>query len=318
MDSSVLLPEPDAPTMATDSRARQREIDVMQNGQHAGGVGHLLGDALNEMMGSDMREGFFGCGRGAVPGGTVARRAAGRGGAGGNRRCTGGKARALLVVGDSLSAEYGLARGRAGWPCWSSAWREKLPWQVVNASISGDTTSGGRSRLPALLQQHKPRVVVIELGGNDALRGLPLAMTAGQPGAMAALAKAAGARVLIAGHAGAAQLRAQAYGEDFNALFGSVAKAEHVALVPFLLWPAWPTRRTRTRCSSPTASTPGPRPTRACWTTSGPCCGRCCGPDRTASRRCQRRLSRSRLCRLSGCDLRPGSGAWPGSCSGPR
>ena len=84
----------------------------------------------------------------------------------------------LLVVGDSLSAEYGLARG-SGWVALLEAQlqQEGRPIRVVNASISGDTTSGGRSRLPALLQQHRPRIVVIELGGNDALRGLPLAST---------------------------------------------------------------------------------------------------------------------------------------------
>src|SRR5512134_3773438 len=81
----------------------------------------------------------------------------------------------VLVVGDSLSAEYGLKRG-AGWVALleKRLAAEKLPAKVVNASISGDTTSGGRSRLPALLRQHRPDVVVIELGGNDALRGLPL------------------------------------------------------------------------------------------------------------------------------------------------
>jgi acyl-CoA thioesterase-1 len=106
----------------------------------------------------------------------------------------------LLVLGDSLSAEYGLARG-SGWVALleQRLAREKLAWQVVNASISGDTTSGGRSRLPALLKQHQPQVVIIELGGNDALRGLPLAMTQANLAEMARLAKAAGARVLVAG-----------------------------------------------------------------------------------------------------------------------
>ena len=100
----------------------------------------------------------------------------------------------LLVVGDSLSAEYGLARGQ-GWVALleQRLVREKLGWQVINASISGDTTSGGRSRLPALLKAHQPRVVIIELGGNDALRGLPLAMTQSNLAAMAAAAKAADA-----------------------------------------------------------------------------------------------------------------------------
>src|SRR5689334_20378773 len=84
----------------------------------------------------------------------------------------------ILVVGDSLSAEYGLKRGTGWVPLLEQRLaKEKIAAKVVNASISGDTTSGGRSRLPALLQQHKPTHVILELGGNDALRGLPLAMT---------------------------------------------------------------------------------------------------------------------------------------------
>ncbi|MDP1534292.1 MAG: GDSL-type esterase/lipase family protein, partial [Rubrivivax sp.] len=84
----------------------------------------------------------------------------------------------VLIVGDSLSAEYGLKRGTGWVPLLEKQLAvDKKSARVVNASISGDTTSGGRSRLPALLIQHKPSVVVIELGGNDALRGLPLDMT---------------------------------------------------------------------------------------------------------------------------------------------
>ena len=141
----------------------------------------------------------------------------------------------LLVVGDSLSAEYGLARGQ-GWVALldQKLAAEKSPWQVVNASISGDTTSGGRSRLPALLKEHKPRVVVIELGGNDALRGLPLAMTQANLTEMARAAKAAGAQVLVVGMAVPPNY-GRAYGESFTALFGTVARAQGAALVPFLL-----------------------------------------------------------------------------------
>ena len=141
----------------------------------------------------------------------------------------------ILVVGDSLSAEYGLARG-AGWVnlLTQRLGREKLPWRVVNASISGDTTSGGRTRLPALLREHKPRVVVIELGGNDALRGLPLTMTQANLTAMTQAAKAAGARVLIAGMQVPPNY-GRRYGEEFAQLFATVAKAEGAALVPFFL-----------------------------------------------------------------------------------
>jgi acyl-CoA thioesterase-1 len=143
--------------------------------------------------------------------------------------------RTLLVVGDSLSAEYGLARG-SGWVALLQARlaREAPAFDVVNASISGDTTSGGRSRLPGLLSRHKPQVVVIELGGNDALRGLPLSMTQENLGTMARAAKASGARVLIAGIMVPPNY-GRRYGEDFNALFGKVARAEGTALVPSLL-----------------------------------------------------------------------------------
>jgi acyl-CoA thioesterase-1 len=141
----------------------------------------------------------------------------------------------LLVVGDSLSAEYGLERG-SGWVALlqQRLAREKVAIEVVNASISGDTTSGGRSRLPALLAQHKPGIVIVELGGNDALRGLPLNMTHANLLAMVQAAKAAGARVLVLGM----QLPpnyGQKYAQDFANLFTSVAKAEGAALLPFFL-----------------------------------------------------------------------------------
>ncbi len=143
--------------------------------------------------------------------------------------------RKLLVVGDSLSAEYGLPRG-SGWVALLEARiaKEKLPFDVVNASISGDTTSGGRSRLAPLLAQHRPAVVVVELGGNDALRGLPLSMTQANLAEMARAAKAAGARVVVVGMAVPPNYGRQ-YGDDFLALFGKVAKSENAALVPFLL-----------------------------------------------------------------------------------
>ena len=147
-----------------------------------------------------------------------------------------GKPRQLiLVVGDSLSAEYGLPRG-SGWVALLEAKlaREKIAATVVNASISGDTTSGGRSRLPALLAQLKPDVVVIELGGNDALRGLPLSMTQDNLTAMVRAAKSAGARVVVVGMQVPPNY-GRKYGDDFAALFAGVAGAEGTALVPFLL-----------------------------------------------------------------------------------
>jgi acyl-CoA thioesterase-1 len=141
----------------------------------------------------------------------------------------------ILVVGDSLSAEYGIRRG-TGWVALleQRLAQEKIAAAVVNASISGDTTSGGRSRLAALLKQHRPTLVVLELGGNDALRGLPLAMTQANLVEMARMAKAAGARVIIVGMQVPPNY-GRRYSDDFAALFATVAQREGAALVPFLL-----------------------------------------------------------------------------------
>ena len=141
----------------------------------------------------------------------------------------------VLVLGDSLSAEYGIARG-SGWVALleQRLAREKIAATVINASVSGDTTSGGRSRLAALLAQHRPTHVLVELGGNDALRGLPLAMTRDNLREMARMAKATGARVLIAGMQVPPNYGRQ-YGEEFAALFSTVAREQGAILVPFLL-----------------------------------------------------------------------------------
>jgi acyl-CoA thioesterase-1 len=139
----------------------------------------------------------------------------------------------VLVVGDSLSAEYGLPRG-SGWVALLQQRLAPRKIEVINASVSGDTTSGGRSRLPALLAEHKPGIVILELGGNDALRGLPLDMTRANLSAMARAAKAAGARVLIVGMQVPPNY-GQKYAQDFAASFSTVARAEGAALVPFFL-----------------------------------------------------------------------------------
>ena len=141
----------------------------------------------------------------------------------------------ILVVGDSLSAEYGLKRG-SGWVALLEARlaAEKIPARLVNASISGDTTSGGRSRLPALLTQHKPDVVVIELGGNDALRGLPLTGTEDNLSTMVRAAQKAGARVLLLGMQVPPNYGTD-YSNRFAGMFERVAKSTRSALVPFLL-----------------------------------------------------------------------------------
>jgi acyl-CoA thioesterase-1 len=141
----------------------------------------------------------------------------------------------VLVLGDSLSAEYGLSRG-TGWVALldKKLAEEKIAARVVNASISGDTTSGGRSRLPALLAQHQPAVVVIELGGNDALRGLPLELTADNLTAMTQAAQKAGAKVLLVGMQVPPNYGAD-YGRRFSGVFVDVAKANKAAVVPFML-----------------------------------------------------------------------------------
>jgi len=141
----------------------------------------------------------------------------------------------IVVLGDSLSAEYGLARG-SGWVALleQRLAAQKISAQVVNASISGDTTSGGRSRLPALLKQHRPTLLVIELGGNDALRGLPLDMSRDNLRAMCRAAKAAGAKVLLVGMQMPPNYGA-AYARDFAGLFEGLAREEKTGVVPFLL-----------------------------------------------------------------------------------
>jgi acyl-CoA thioesterase-1 len=144
-------------------------------------------------------------------------------------------ARTLLVLGDSLSAEYGLPRGTG----WVALLEKRLAdrrasYRIVNASISGETTSGGRTRLPDLLSRHSPAVAVIELGGNDALRGLALGQTEQNLREMVRSAKAAGARPLLLGMRMPPNY-GRAYGEQFEAVFRRVADAERVPLVPFFL-----------------------------------------------------------------------------------
>jgi acyl-CoA thioesterase-1 len=140
----------------------------------------------------------------------------------------------LVVVGDSISAGYGLAPGQV----WVALLEARLkaegyPHRVVNASITGDTTAGGRARMPAVLAAHKPAVVVIELGGNDALRGQPLAQTRHNLDGMVALALAAGAQVLLLGMKVPPNYGPM-YMREFDAAFADVAKARRVPLVPYL------------------------------------------------------------------------------------
>ncbi|WEF34488.1 arylesterase [Pseudoduganella chitinolytica] len=141
----------------------------------------------------------------------------------------------LLVVGDSLSAEYGIARG-SGWVALleRKLQAQKVGASIVNASVSGETTSGGRTRMPSLLAKHKPDVVVIELGANDGLRGLPVAAADANLRAMVAAAKKAGAAVLLVGMQIPPNY-GRDYAEKFSAMFGKISRDEKVALAPFML-----------------------------------------------------------------------------------
>ena len=146
-------------------------------------------------------------------------------------------ARTVLVMGDSLSAGYGMAASQ-GWVALTSArMRASHPgWRVVNASISGETSAGGASRIAGELARVRPAVVVVALGANDGLRGLPLAQSRANLTRMVRAAKAAGARVLLVGMRMPPNL-GRAYTEGFEANYREVAAAEQVALLPFLLAP---------------------------------------------------------------------------------
>ena len=142
---------------------------------------------------------------------------------------------AILVFGDSLSAEYGLPRGSG----WAALLAERLKqkrfdYSVVNTSISGETSAGGATRIAAELARVKPAVLIIELGGNDGLRGLSLAATRANFDTMIKAGQAAGAKVLLCGM----QLPpnyGRDYTERFRAMYADLAKLHGVALLPFFL-----------------------------------------------------------------------------------
>jgi acyl-CoA thioesterase-1 len=141
----------------------------------------------------------------------------------------------LLVLGDSLAAGYGLRPGRS----WVDLLQKRLAaekpdYRVVNASISGETTLGGRNRLDALLRQHGPRVVIIELGANDGLRGQPVDTMRDNLAAMVRAARKAGAGVLLVGMQIPPNY-GQQYTRKFREAYAQVARTERVPLVPFLL-----------------------------------------------------------------------------------
>jgi acyl-CoA thioesterase-1 len=140
----------------------------------------------------------------------------------------------ILVFGDSLSAGYGIAQDDA-WPALLAKRLEqrRIDYNVINASISGETSSGGRARLPAALARNSPAIVIIALGANDGLRGLPVATLRDNLTAMTASAQASKARVLIVGQR--LPPNYGAYAEQFHKVFAEVAKARKASLVDFLL-----------------------------------------------------------------------------------
>jgi len=141
----------------------------------------------------------------------------------------------ILVFGDSLSAGYGLPLGNG----WVDLLRQRLarneaPFEVVNASVSGETTLGGRNRLAAALAQHRPRAVVLQLGANDALRGQSLERMRENLTAMVKASRAAGAEVLLVGMQIPPNY-GQQYTRKFQSVYAEVARVQKVPLVPFLL-----------------------------------------------------------------------------------
>lgn len=141
----------------------------------------------------------------------------------------------ILVVGDSLSAGYGVSVDAT----WVALLEKRLArqgygYRVVNASVSGETTGGARTRLPRALHLHKPSIVILELGGNDGLRALPLRKVRDNFAAMIQLCQAAKARVLLVGMRMPPNY-GPAYADGFHALYGELAKQYGLPLVPFFL-----------------------------------------------------------------------------------
>jgi acyl-CoA thioesterase I len=142
----------------------------------------------------------------------------------------------ILVFGDSISAGYGLPRVEQGWAALLQAklTKEGYGYEVVNASVSGETTAGGLARLPRALSLHHPSIVILELGGNDGLRALPIAPMRANLARMVDLSTAAGAKVVLLGMRIPPNYGPQ-YTEEFRQAYAQIAHDEHLALVPFLL-----------------------------------------------------------------------------------
>ena len=141
----------------------------------------------------------------------------------------------VLVMGDSLSAEYGLKRGE-GWVALleKRLAEQKIAARVVNASISGETSAGGRARIDAVLKQTRPDLVVLELGANDALRGLPVSQTQDNLAAIVNAAKLVGAKVLLVGIQVPPNY-GTAYLNSFSKVYSSIGTLSKVPVVPFML-----------------------------------------------------------------------------------
>ena len=144
-------------------------------------------------------------------------------------------ARTILVFGDSISAGYGIDVGK-GWVALLQAKlvHEGYGYQVVNASVSGETTSGGLARLPRALALHRPKIVILELGGNDGLRALPIGEMVANLARMVRLAKKSGAAVLLLGMRIPPNYGPQ-YADQFRRSYSDLAQRHKLALVPFLL-----------------------------------------------------------------------------------
>lgn len=143
--------------------------------------------------------------------------------------------RTVIVLGDSLSAGYGIKVQES----WVTLLAQRLAsegygYRVVNASVSGETTQGGLARLPRALETHKPAIVIVELGGNDGLRGLPLATSRENLRQIIEKSRAAQARVLLVGMVIPPNYGPR-YGDEFRAMFADLAKEYRLAFVPFLL-----------------------------------------------------------------------------------
>ena len=144
-------------------------------------------------------------------------------------------ARTILVFGDSLSAGYGLPAG-SGWVSLleQRLKRDRLDYTIVNASISGETTLGGRNRIAEALAEHKPAVVIVQLGGNDGLRGNSIEATRSNLIAIVGAARKAGAKVVLVGMRIPPNY-GKVYTRRFEALFAEVARQQNASLVPFML-----------------------------------------------------------------------------------